>query len=369
MPTPPSLKVRYQGQVHMVPVPHSKCEVDVEPTPQATNLSLNDLCQAIASHLDVPVEEQKLLAKGTVLTHHPLTTPLQPWATTLLPWLLPDAKGTATLPPPLLLLRVCSATAKAQLQHDEQQWRAARKNYDKYRVKEGVMTSRRALPGLQTLVAGPSFTFANVAVLPQYEHQARAQQVLERLRDDPGIQQIMTKYQWQVRLLQELCPIEHSHILGYNQNQGLVIAVRLRTDDLTGFRHYESVREVLLHELAHMVHSNHGPDFHALNRQLNKDVTTLDWTARGHKLTAAATGASAHGFERTMPPRQASGSLAPAAYALGGGGQASVSAATSAPDLTTGESVDQRRQKLLEAALGRLTQAEQELQDRCSLDP
>ncbi|KAJ1963049.1 hypothetical protein H4R35_007289, partial [Dimargaris xerosporica] len=274
---------------------------------------------------------------------------------------------TAPLPPPLLLLRVSSAMAKAQLRQDEQRWQAARKNYDRYRVKEGAITFHRALAGFQTLAAGPLVTFANVAVLPQYEQQAQAQQVLERLRDDPGIQQIMLKYQWQVRLLQELCPREHPHILGYNQNQGHVIAVRLRTDDLTGFRHYESVREVLLHELAHMVHSNHGPEFHALNRQLNKDITALDWTARGHKLSSAAIRATASGAERTMSPRPAGSSLAPTAYMLGGGAQAS--ATNAVPALIADESADQRRQKLLGAVLDRLTQAEKELQDRCGLDP
>ncbi|RKP37513.1 WLM domain-containing protein, partial [Dimargaris cristalligena] len=95
--------------------------------------------------------------------------------------------------------------------------------------------------------------------------------LLHRLQQDRGISAIMTKYRWQVHTLLELSPAERS-ILGYNRNRGEVIALRLRTDDLTGFRAYTSIREVLLHELAHMIHSNHGPDFHALNRQLNQDV-------------------------------------------------------------------------------------------------
>lgn len=62
----------------------------------------------------------------------------------------------------------------------------------------------------------------------------------------------MEKYKWSVQHLTELSPSERS-ILGYNRNKGEVIALRLRTDDLKGFRHYPTIRRVLLHELAHMV--------------------------------------------------------------------------------------------------------------------
>ena len=42
-------------------------------------------------------------------------------------------------------------------------------------------------------------------------------------------------------------------ILGVNINRGQEISLRLRTDDLKGFRRYESIRQTLCHELAHMV--------------------------------------------------------------------------------------------------------------------
>jgi hypothetical protein len=44
-----------------------------------------------------------------------------------------------------------------------------------------------------------------------------------------------------------------------------------------GFRHYRTIIETLLHELAHMVHSEHEAPFHALNRQLNIEYVKLDW--------------------------------------------------------------------------------------------
>ena len=38
-------------------------------------------------------------------------------------------------------------------------------------------------------------------------------------------------------------------ILGFNKNMGEEISLRLRTDDLKGFRKYESIKKTLLHEL------------------------------------------------------------------------------------------------------------------------
>jgi hypothetical protein len=38
-------------------------------------------------------------------------------------------------------------------------------------------------------------------------------------------------------------------ILGFNKNRGQEISLRLRTDDLKGFRKYESIKKTLLHEL------------------------------------------------------------------------------------------------------------------------
>jgi len=75
-------------------------------------------------------------------------------------------------------------------------------------------------------------------------------------------------------------------ILGFNKNMGEEISLRLRTDDLKGFRKYESIKKTLLHELAHMVHSEHDAHFFALNKQLNEEAASLDWTkSSGHVLS------------------------------------------------------------------------------------
>ncbi|KAG6724572.1 uncharacterized protein LOC122305427 isoform X2 [Carya illinoinensis] len=70
-----------------------------------------------------------------------------------------------------------------------------------------------------------------------------------------------------------------------NKNHGEEISLRLRTDDLKGFRKYESIKKTLLHELAHMVYSEHDENFYALDKQLNQEAASLDWTrSRSHTL-------------------------------------------------------------------------------------
>ena len=71
----------------------------------------------------------------------------------------------------------------------------------------------------------------------------------------------MTRRRWRVGILKEFAPsletgivgVTNGCLLGYNQNMGQVIALRLRVDTLEGFRHYRIIIETLLHELAHMV--------------------------------------------------------------------------------------------------------------------
>lgn len=92
-----------------------------------------------------------------------------------------------------------------------------------------------------------------------------------KLRDDRGIRAIMQKHKWKVGVLQELSPAERT-ILGYNQNAGQLISLRLRTDDMEGFRQYSEIRKVLLHELTHNVWGKHDDNFYQLNRQLNQEV-------------------------------------------------------------------------------------------------
>ncbi|XP_075477035.1 uncharacterized protein LOC142518200 isoform X2 [Primulina tabacum] len=120
---------------------------------------------------------------------------------------------------------------------------------------------------------------------------SKALELLHMLASDPGIVSIMNKHHWRVGILTEMAPIGYvgvspKCILGVNKNHGEEISLRLRTDDFHGFRKYESIKKTLLHELAHMVYSDHDANFYALDSQLNKEAATLDWTkSRGHTLS------------------------------------------------------------------------------------
>ena len=106
--------------------------------------------------------------------------------------------------------------------------------------------------------------------------------LLRRLAADPGILGVMESHGWTVGKLCEMPPegkvgVSEYCVLGYNTNRGESIHLRLRTDDYKGFRDYVTIRRTLLHELAHNVHSNHGPEFRELNSLLNVECQRLDW--------------------------------------------------------------------------------------------
>ncbi|CAL5406231.1 unnamed protein product [Camellia sinensis] len=129
--------------------------------------------------------------------------------------------------------------------------------------------------------------------LPGIELHPSASEALKRMHTlaaDPGIVAIMNKHHWRVGIMTEMAPVGYvgvspKCILGFNMNHGEEISLRLRTDDLKGFRKYESIKKTLLHELAHMVYSEHDAKFYALDRQLNQEAATLDWTrSKSHVL-------------------------------------------------------------------------------------
>lgn len=120
---------------------------------------------------------------------------------------------------------------------------------------------------------------------------SKALKLMHKLAADPGIVAIMNKHRWHVGIMTEMAPegyvgVSPECILGFNKNHGEEISLRLRTDDLKGFRKYDSIKKTLLHELSHMVHSEHDMNFYALLKQLNEEADKLDWTkSRGHSLS------------------------------------------------------------------------------------
>ena len=154
------------------------------------------------------------------------------------------------------------------------------------------------------------FGFQRIQVLPNLPHMDQARQILEQLASDPGILACMKHHQWTVGCLSELYPqgqVGHSPVcvMGLNQNKGQTILLRLRTDDLQGFRKISSIRKVLYHELAHNVHSDHNQDFFQLMRQVERECLSMDWT-------------NGNGISKSM--YDTSTSYQGGTYRLGGGG-------------------------------------------------
>jgi hypothetical protein len=93
-------------------------------------------------------------------------------------------------------------------------------------------------------------------------HDFEALHLLEKLATDPGIVAVLKERELVVGTLGEMDPIDDrlmqktqqqqgACLLGYNTNGGARIDIKLRTDDLRGFRPYAQIAATLLHELSH----------------------------------------------------------------------------------------------------------------------
>jgi hypothetical protein len=134
-----------------------------------------------------------------------------------------------------------------------------------------------------------------------------ALKLLHRLAADPGIVGVMSEHKWTVGLLSEMPPegkvgVSPVCILGVNINRGQEISLRLRTDDLKGFRRYDRIRETLMHELAHMVWGEHDDNFKQLNSQLRRECDAHDW--RGAAARSLAGPAFEGGLQYDLPPER-----------------------------------------------------------------
>lgn len=106
-----------------------------------------------------------------------------------------------------------------------------------------------------------------------------AEKLLQKLATDPGIIEIMKTRQFKVGVLTEMSPAEaadrmskkgqpNMDLLGYNQNMGGMIVLKLRTDTLKGFRPYHDLINTLIHEMTHNVWGPHDNNFWKLFAEL-----------------------------------------------------------------------------------------------------
>ncbi|KAI8320982.1 WLM-domain-containing protein [Martensiomyces pterosporus] len=232
-----------------------------------TNTTVAELKEVIAEEFGVEPGNQRLLprgGRGTLTRDTDAVSAAIPSGTKVV------LVGTATRD----LQALATQVEKRQL---------GRQNYEKFKTRASDIYTTRS-HNVRTLGdSEDEYTFHGFETLPNLSQRDKAMGILHRLAKDEGVRQIMKKRQYKVGILRELHPFERT-ILGYNRNRGEVIALRLRTDDLEGFRDYLSIRTVLMHELAHMVWDEHDERFRRLNSEHCREVIELDWTLRGRKL-------------------------------------------------------------------------------------
>ncbi|KAJ7471930.1 WLM-domain-containing protein [Mycena latifolia] len=189
------------------------------------------------------------------------------------------------------------------------------------------------------------YRFHELIPLPHLPNPDSALTVLRRLANDKAIRHVMQLHKFSVGVLTELDPRERPDLLGLNTNHGQEIKLRLRTDSYDGFRVYSQVRRTLCHELAHNVFGPHDNDFKELNSQLNREVAEFERAAAEgtHRLQSG-----------DMYEPEALENAALTSHVLGG---SSLSRNI--------DSVEERRRRMLEAALNRLQKEEEELEHSC----
>lgn len=219
--------------------------------------------------------------------------------------------------------------------------------------KEKILEERARKPQVKVRSTGSasssslSYRFHSIAPLSYLPNPSDAAAVLQRLANDPAIQHVMQEHQFSVGHLTELSPREHPNLLGLNVNAGQEIKLRLRMMDegMVGFRAYGEIRRVLLHELTHNVWGPHDNNFKELNSQLNREVGTFERAQRegAHTLVDLSdTWQPDPELEAQVEAGEAE--VEQMGYVLGGEGS------------NGDENPEQRRQRILEAAMRRMNQ-------------
>ncbi|PFH50292.1 hypothetical protein AMATHDRAFT_48016 [Amanita thiersii Skay4041] len=198
------------------------------------------------------------------------------------------------------------------------------------------------------------YRFHQITPLPNLPDPPTALAVLNRLSEDPAIKYVMQKHELSVGILTELAPHEHPNLLGLNVNAGVCIKLRLRTDVYDGFRSYREIRRVLCHELTHNIWSDHDENFKEFNSKLNREVAEFELN-----VTRGAHTLSGLGSDDVYEPLGDMSDLEAEAHVhiLGATGGSSSN--------IQNDSVNERRQRILNATMNRLRQQEEELERQC----
>lgn len=189
-----------------------------------------------------------------------------------------------------------AALANVTMSPDQERRRAAR--------RAGIASTASSSSSSANTNTNSEYTFGELKVL-QYADGVvnpppeKAMELLRQLAEDSGVRAVMQKHKYKVNLLSEMHPegkvgVSEVCVLGYNVNQGQEISLRLRTDDLRGFRRLRDIKLTLMHELAHNEYREHDENFKTLNSLLVRELEGLDWRA-GHARTLGGTSRSRPG--------------------------------------------------------------------------
>ncbi|CAM9264285.1 unnamed protein product [Ectocarpus sp. 13 AM-2016] len=213
---------------------------------------------------------------------------------------------------------------------------------------------------------GPSdlspYRFERIETLPGLPEEETARKILESLAADPGVRAVLEKHRWTVGALCELYPegkvgVSDMCVMGLNQNHGMKILLRLRTDDLQGFRKILSIRKVLFHELAHNEFSDHDDNFYMLMRKVEREAAELNWTQQSGGRTLAGRPPAPRAEPAGLPGGGGGFVLVKEAFE-GGSGRLGGDSNAFTKMFSAGEMAGQ-------AAVQRLTPEEQEVEDCC----
>lgn len=130
------------------------------------------------------------------------------------------------------------------------------------------------------------YRFHDIQVLPNLPFMDKAKEILIELANDPAVLAVMNIHKWKVGLLDELYPegmvgVDDVCVLGLNTNYGQKISLRIRTDDLLGFRKIWVIKKTLYHELTHNQFGPHDEKFYSMLRQVEKEIKQVDWRNSG----------------------------------------------------------------------------------------
>lgn len=245
--------------------------------PSATVLDLKTELIQLSSSSDLSAPHLKLLHSGKILSDASLLTSS-----------FPTTPSSATNPIKVIAMGMSAAEQEANKAAAEEMKLATRRDVKDDLSKEGrlnlaksLLSSSSSSNHRQHSSQSPS-PFLKLEVLPMLPFRQAALSILESLSSDPGIQSCLRSRGWTVGVLNELYPsgqvgVSDVCVLGLNTNKGACISLRLRTDDLKGFRHLQSIRKVLFHELAHNDISEHNDEFFRLMRDVERECGDMDW--------------------------------------------------------------------------------------------